>query len=167
MPDSIRSTWLNAALAAAVVAVGTFSVDGVLRRGTAAVATIQPRNGAPGYSWLRVYFYPAALGAKDRVAAVHGRVDAIKQPWSAVLQYTLDADHKIWQTDLSLPGHTCTVAASDVEAKSTLSEFQLDGGQLRLQSEGKHVCDMSSLKIANQTFAWSVHLTVPVVAATK
>jgi len=163
----MRSTWLNALLAAAVVAGGTFSVDGVTRRGTTAVATIQPRNGAPGYSWLRVYFYSAALGARDRVAAAHGRVDTIKQPWSAVLQYTLDADHRIWQTDLSLPGHTCTVAASDVEAKSTLSEFELAGGRLRLQSEGKHVCDMSSLNVPNQTFAWSVHLAVPVVAAGK
>ena len=157
----------SAVLGLGLVTSGNFAVDGVVRHGSVAVATIQPRNGAPGYSWLRVYFYPSALSAHDRTAAATGRIAAIRQPWAAVLQFTLDESRRVWQIDLSLPGHTCTVAESDKEALRMLSRFQLEGRQLRLVSRGSHVCDMTSPHVPNQAFTWDVDLAMPVVQVAR
>ena len=127
------------------------------------MATIQPRTGSPGYSWLRIYFYGSALSPDDSMAAAKGRVGSIKEKWSAVLQLTVDKDSNVWQVDLALPGHTCTVAESDREAKNALPAFRFDGRRLLLRSTGSHVCDMKSLGIPNQTFEWGVDLDIPVV----
>src|SRR5262249_15143195 len=140
-----------------------FSVDGMTSTPSTTVATIQPRTGSPGYSWLRIYFYPSALGSDDNAAATKGRVGSIKEKWSAVLQLTVDSASKVWQVDLALPGHTCTVAESDLEAKNALPEFRFDGDRLRLRGKGSHVCDMKSLGIPNQTLGWDVDLDIPVV----
>ena len=75
----------------------------------------------------------------------------------------MDSDSNVWQVDLALPGHTCTVAESEREAKSALPEFRFDGERLRLRGKGSHVCDMKSLGIPNQTFGWDVDLDIPVV----
>jgi hypothetical protein len=87
--------------------------------------------------------------------------------WSAVLQLTVDQEGTVWQVDLSLPGHTCTIAASDVEARDVLQMFQFDGQRVRLRGQGSHVCDMRSLRIANQTFEWDVDLDVLVANITR
>jgi hypothetical protein len=137
-----------------------FSVDGVTSLPTPTLATVEPRNGAPSYSWLRVYFYASAEAA-NRARAASPR-ELTKTNWSAVLQLTVDKERIVWQVDLSLPGHTCTIAASDGEARNVLQMFQFDGTRVRLQSRGSHVCDMRSLKIANQTFEWNVDLDLPV-----
>jgi hypothetical protein len=41
-----------------------------------------------------------------------------------------------------------------------------DGKRVRLPGQGSHVCDMRSLRIANQTFEWDVDLDVPVANIT-
>jgi hypothetical protein len=143
----------------------TFSVDGVASVAHTAVATVQPRNGAPGLSWLRIYFYPSPLNASDASDAAAGRVDSIKAKWNAVVQLTMGRDGKIWQADLSLPGHTCTIAESDRDANKALQEFQFDGTHLRLKATGSHVCDMKFMGIPNQTFTWAVDLRSTVVVA--
>jgi hypothetical protein len=143
--------------------VASFSVDGVARTAPTAVATIQPRTGAPGYSWLRIYFYSSSLGVDDRGAATAGRTDSMRATWSAVLQLTVDKASTVWQIDLSLPGHTCTIAESDRDSTHALQEFQFDGRRLHLTGKGSHVCDLKSLGLPNQTFTWDVVLDVPVV----
>jgi len=165
-PPMRTSLW-SSLLAVAVVTSGNFSVNGVARHATSAAATIEPRLGAPGYSWLRIYFFPSALSAHDRALAASGHVKAIARPWSAVLQYCLDANGKAWQTDLALPGYTCTVAASDVDSRRMLSDFEFDGHTLKLASAGAHTCDMSGLGVANPSFTWKVALTTPVVPAAR
>jgi hypothetical protein len=160
----VVSASMFAWLAMASVSTATFTVDGVATRPRAAVATIQPRTGAPGYSWLRIFFYPSAAAA-DRAAATHGR-DLTKTTWSAVLQFTVDKAGTIWQIDLSVPGHTCTIAETDRDAKAALQEFQLDRRSVRLRGMGKHVCDMRSLKIPDQTFQWDVDLDLPLATVT-
>jgi hypothetical protein len=140
-----------------------FSVAGTASTSSVIVATTQPRTGAPGYSWLRIYFYPSTLSTDDKAAATTGRVASIKAKWSAVLQLTVDKDLKVWQVDLSLPGHTCTIAESDRDAKNLLQELQLSGKRVRLKSKGSHVCDLKSLGMPKETYEWDVDLDIPVV----
>jgi hypothetical protein len=140
----------------------TFRAGGVTSRPSSVVATIQPRAGAPGYSWLRIYFYDSALDARDRAAAIDGRIRSVKTPWSAVLQLTVDRDSNVSQIDLALPGHSCTVAESEGEAKASLSRMHFDGTHLSLAGRGSHVCDMRSLGVPDETFAWDFDVDVPV-----
>jgi len=72
----------------------------------------------------------------------------------------------VWQVDLSLPGHTCTIAESDREARGALQMFQFDGRRVRLRGRGTHACDMRSLRIPNQTFEWDIDVDVPVTNVT-
>ena len=161
----MRSAWTCAALAVvalAPVSRGRFSAANVTTISSVAIATIEPRAGAPGYSWLRVYFYSAALTPDDRAAAAQGRERSIKARWSAVLQLTMDKDRKLTQLDLSVPGHQCTVADSQRELDQAFQTLQFDGTHLRLVGKGTHVCDMRSMGIPNQTFTWDVDLDTSV-----
>lgn len=134
-----------------------------------AVATIEPRPGAPAYRWLRVYFYAFPLTPADVARAVRGSIAPLEQRWMskaakpaeynvshAVLQFGVDKDGTVWQIDLSVPGHSCTIAASDQEAKAVLQEYRFDGTRLRLKSKGTHTCEK---------FGWDVDLTLPVFTA--
>jgi len=152
------SAWTLALLIAASTSSAqsaTFRVDCVTSTPSTVVATIQPRPGAPGYSWLRIYFY-SSLTESEREQVERGGTDAHRTHWAAVLQLSLDARSTVWQIDLSLPGHSCTIAESDRDANSALQAFQFDGGRLVLKTKGVHVCDMRSLGISNQRFEWDV-----------
>jgi hypothetical protein len=135
---------------------------------TTAVATIEPRAGAPGYSWLRVTFYKFPLTAADVAAVRGGRIDGLEQRWQAssgrpaeynaghaVIQLGVDSAGKVWQIDLALPGHSCTVAASDKEAAALMQAYSFNGQRLRLTSKGTHSCEKLS---------WSTDVELPVFA---
>jgi hypothetical protein len=156
------STLLTAAAAISSAQTARFGVDGVTTTPSIIVATIRPRTAAPGYSWLRIYFY-SSLTASERANATTGDVESIRTGWSAVLQLTVDKNSTVWQIDLSLPGHTCTVAGSDREAKNALQEFQFDGRRLRLSGKGSHDCAMTSLGIPNQRFEWDIDFETSVI----
>jgi hypothetical protein len=145
---------------------GRFVVEGTTGASSTVVVTVEPRSGAPGYAWLRVYFYPAPLTPPDKTAAEQGRIAAIKAKWNGVLQVTV-ANSTIWQIDLSVPGHTCTIADSDRDARKLVTTFQFVNRHLRLVSRGSHVCDMKSLGIPNQTFTWDVDVDAAVIDASK
>ena len=123
---------------------------------------IQPRVGAPGYSWLRVYFYPSLAGG-ERANAAKGLVDSIRTAWAAVLQFTVDRTSTVWQIDLSLPGHTCTIAESDADARRAFQEFLFDGRRLRVKGSGSFVCVMTPAEVAKRTFEWAVNFETPVI----
>jgi hypothetical protein len=162
----MRLRWASTLLiAAAISSVQTarFGVDGVTTTPSTIVATIQPRTAAPGYSWLRIYFYPSSLTAGERAKATKGDVESIRTAWAAVLQLTVDKNRTVWQIDLSLPGHTCTVAASDRDARNALQEFQFDGSRLRLKGKGSHDCDMTSRGIRRQRFEWDIDFETSVI----
>jgi hypothetical protein len=166
----MRALLLAAIVTVVAVASGptaTFSVDGSATTSSTALATIQPRTGALGYSWLRVYFYSARLTSGDLLSGAQGRVEAMKAKWSAVLQLTLDQESHVWQVDLALPGHTCTIAESDRAATSALQEFRFDRKRVHLKGNGSHVCDMRFMGIPNQTFKWDVDLDSPVVEISR
>jgi hypothetical protein len=155
------------AVALAPASHGRFSAANVTTISSVAIATIEPRAGAPGYSWLRVYFYSAALTAEDRAATAQGRERSIKARWSAVLQLTVDKGSKLTQLDLSVPGHQCTVGDSQRELDAAFQTFQFDGTHLRLLGKGAHVCDMRSMGIPNQTFTWDVDVDIPVASVPR
>jgi hypothetical protein len=162
---SSRIVWTLGLLIATVAGAeqtARFRVEGVTSTPSTVVATIEPRLGAPGYRWLRVYFY-SSLSATERAQVERGGSAASRSHWAAALQFSLDTQSTIWQVDLAVPGHTCTIAASDVDAKKAVQVFQLENGRLSLTAKGVHVCDMKSLGIPNQTFEWDVNVATPVV----
>ena len=115
------------------------------------------------YSWLRIYFYSSSLTASERAHATKGDIDSIRTAWAAVLQLTVDKNSTVWQIDLSLPGHTCTIAASDRDARNVLQDFQFDGGRLRVKGKGFHDCDLTSLRVPNQRFEWDMNFETSVI----
>lgn len=139
-----------------------FGVDGVTNTPSTIVAIIEPRMGAPGYSWLRVYFY-TSLAAGERTHAAKGQVESIRTAWDAVLGFTVDKTSTVWQVDLSLPGHTCTIADSDSSARKAFQEFLFDGRRVRLKGKGTFACMMGSSDAPRRTFEWEVDFETPVV----
>ena len=152
-----------------------FSVDDVSLSLSTAIATIEPRLGAPGYSWLRIYFYSFPVAPEDMPALLKGDVSSMERKWNqkssdpknynvshAALQLSVDQNHKVWQVDMSIPGHTCTIAPYQAEVNSFLQAYQFDGKNLRLKSKGTYVCDMKFMGIPNQKFAWDVDLNTTV-----
>jgi|SRR5690348_11911334 hypothetical protein len=149
-----------------------FSVGTTQFHLTTAVATIQPRRGASGYSWLRVSFYAFPLTSADIASVARGRTDTLDARWQktsnnaaiynvshAQLQLTIDdTDRKIWQIDEAVPGHTCTIAASDHEAAALVQDYHFDGSTLRLNARGANLC---------MGMGFDVQLAVPVYPAAR
>jgi hypothetical protein len=152
-----------------------FSIDDDAMSLASVAAAIEARPNVPGYSWLRINFYSFPFTASDMAAAVKGHVESMDRKWknmagtpkdynhaNAVIQLSVDKDLKIWQVDMAVPGHSCTIAASERDVKSILQEYRFDGRRLRLKSKGSFVCDMKSLGIPNRRFGWDLDLDVPV-----
>ena len=152
-----------------------FSVDKSAMTLSSAVATIEPRLGAPGYSWLRITFYGFPLTADDVAGVTSGNTESIEKKWSAkasnpadynrshaVIQLSVDAAHKVWQVDMSVPGHTCTIAPFEPDVKGFLQTYQFDGKKLTLKSKGSYTCDMKFMGMPNQNFGWDIDVNIPV-----
>ena len=158
----------------------SFSVDGNAMSLSTAVATIEPRLGAPGYSWLRISFYSFPVAAEDIPPVMKGDVSSMDKKRTnkasnpkdynssyAFLQLSVDKDSRVWQVDISVPGHGCTVAPFEKDVKNFLQEYQFDGKNLRLKSKGSYECDMKFMGIPNQKFGWDVNLNTPVFQKVK
>jgi len=141
-------------------AVFSIDKDAVVLKNVA--ATIEPRLGAPGYSWLRVRFYAVRLSAAQIDAAGKGQFESIESKWGAVFQLGVDKNFKVWQIDMAVPGYTCTVAPDEPQVKIALQEYRFDGKRLRLKSKGSFVCEMGSPGIPNRRYGWDLDLDVPV-----
>jgi hypothetical protein len=188
---TIRDLARSAALGLAVIGSGSgeqgspdpaafkthavFSVDNDAMSLTSVAATIEARANAPGYSWLRINFYSFPFTAADIAGAVKGHVESMDAKWknkasnpkeynhsNAVLQLSVDKDLKVWQIDMAVPGHTCTIAPYEPDVKKALQDYRFDGKRLRLKSKGSFVCELKSLGIPNQRFSWDLDLDVPV-----
>ena len=142
---------------------------------TSVAATIEPRPGAPGYSWLRIHFYSFPFTAADIAGAVKGRLESMDARWTkkainpkdynhsnAVIQLGVDKAFKVWQIDMSVPGHSCTIAPDERGVKSALQEYRFDGQHLRLESKGSFVCEMNTPGVPNRRFGWDLDLDIPV-----
>jgi hypothetical protein len=152
-----------------------FSIDNDAMTLTSVAATIEPRPGAPGYSWVRMNFYSFKFTAADMAGAVKGSVASMDARWTnlagnpkvynhsnGVIQLGVDKNFKVWQIDMSVPGHACTVAPYERDVKSALQEYRFDGSRLRLKSQGSFVCDFKSPGVPNRRFGWDLDLDVPV-----
>ena len=157
-----------------------FSVDNNAMSLSTAVATIEPRLGAPGYSWLRIYFYSFPVAADDMAGIMKGDAGSMDKKWNskasnpkdyntsrAVLQLSVDKNSKVWQVDMSIPGHSCTIAPFEPDVKTFLQDYQFDGKNLKLKSKGSYVCDMKFMGIPNQKFSWDVDLSTAVFEKVK
>jgi hypothetical protein len=157
-----------------------FSVDNDAMSLSTAVATIEPRLGAPGYSWLRISFYSFPVTVEDIAGILKGETASMDKKWNrkasnpkdynnsyAFLQLSLDKNSKVWQVDMSVPGHTCTIAPFEPDVKNFLQDYQFDGKNLRLKSKGSFVCDMKFMGIPNQKFGWDIDLSTIVFAKSK
>ncbi len=153
----------------------TFAVDDRVMSLSSAIAIIEPRRGIPGYSWLRIYFYSFPPRAEDIASAAKGSIDPMERRWNAlaanpgryntshaVVQLTIDRDAKVWQVDMSVPGHSCTIASFEPQVRTFLQDYRLAGQKLKLKSSGSYVCDMKFMGIADQKFAWDIDLDAPV-----
>ena len=153
----------------------TFAVDHLSMSLTTAIATIEPSRMAPGHSWIRVYFYSFPADAEDVAQAMGGSVASMDRKWDgkssepkdystsrAVLQLTVNKDYQIDKVDMSVPGHTCTVASTAQELKDFSTTYALDGRHLRLVAKGSFVCDMTSIGSGKPTFRWNVDVDTPV-----
>ena len=152
-----------------------FSIDKDAMTLTSVAATVEPRPGAPGYSWLRITFYSFPFTAADRAAAAKGNLESMDARWTnkatnpkdynhsnAVIQLGVDKNWKAWQVDMSVPGHACTIAGSEREVKAALQEYRFDGTRLRLKGKGSFVCDMNTPGVPNRRYGWDLDLDVPV-----
>lgn len=194
--SSLRNSRLPAALLLCVTVAGIsataavdlnsfhtsakFSVDGTDLSLSTAVATIEPRLGAPGYSWLRISFYSFPVAPEDLAGILKGDTVSMDRKWSkkssdpksyntsyAMLQLSVDQNFKVWQADVSVPGHACTVAPFEKEVRDFLQEYQFDGKSLRLKSKGSYVCELTGMGIPNPKFVWDVDLHAQVFQKQK
>jgi hypothetical protein len=154
-----------------------FSVDNTAMMLSSAVATIEPRRGAPGYSWLRVSFYSFPLTAVDIAGALNGSTESMDRRWNqlaaspavyrtsyAAIQLSVDRAFRVGQVDMAVPGHTCTIAPFEADVDRFTQTYQADAKQLRLKSVGSYVCDMKLIGQPNQTFSWDIDVKLPVFA---
>jgi hypothetical protein len=157
-----------------------FSVDNNAMSLSSGVATIEPRLGAPGYSWLRISFYSFPVAADDIAGILKGDTSSMDKKWNqkasnpkdynssyAFLQLSVDKNLKVWQVDMSVPGHGCTIAPFEQEVKNFLQDYQFDGKNLRLKSKGSYTCDMNIKGNPNPKFGWEIDLNTAVYEKIK
>ena len=155
-----------------------FSIDNNAMPLSTAVATIEPRLGAPGYSWLRISFYSFPVAADDIAGILKGDTSSMDKKRNnkagnsynnsyAFMQLSVDQNSKVWQVDMSVPGHGCTIAPFEQEVKLFLQDYQFDGKNLRLKSKGSYVCDMKFMGIPNAKFGWDINLNTEVFPKVK
>jgi hypothetical protein len=153
----------------------TFSVDTQSLALSSAIAVIEPRLAAPGYSWVRIYFYSFPLSSEDVTDAMNGSVASMDKKWNAkasnprdynrsraVIQLSVDKDFKVGQVDMSVPGHSCTIASSDRDVQAFAHIYKLDRRHLRLKTKGSYVCDLKSLGVPDKRFRWAIDVDIPV-----
>jgi hypothetical protein len=153
----------------------SFSVDSTAFSLSSVVATIEPRLNAPGYSWVRIHFYSFSPTADDMASIENGNLSSMEKKRNkladrhdnsynvshAMLQLSVDRDFKVWQADMSIPGHGCTIAPFEKDVRAFLQSYHFDGKILTLKSKASFTCDMKFMNIPDQIFTWDVDLNIP------
>jgi hypothetical protein len=144
-----------------------FAVDDLTRVTPTVVATVEPRAGAPGSSWIRMHFFSIDLTPQQRQMAATGRDAALLRNWEAILQITVDPQGSVSALDLALPGHPCAVAQTSQDAVLAVQHFEFDGARLRLKSRAFSICDWKVEGVPSQRFEWDVNVDTPVAVRTS
>jgi hypothetical protein len=152
-----------------------FSVGNTAMTLSSVVAVMEPSRLAAGYSWVRISFYAFPFTAEDIAGASSGSTDSLQRRWNqlavnpalyrtsyAAIQLSVDRDFKVWQVDMAVPGHSCTIAPFEADVRRFIQTYQADAKRLRLKSAGSYVCDMKSVGQANETFSWDLDVNLPV-----
>lgn len=139
------------------------------------VAILQARRGAPGYSWLRIYFYSFPLDAEDIAGAARGSVESMEGKWQkkagnpdiynsshGMIQLAVDKNRKVWQVDMSVPGYACTIASFPKDVEAFLQSYRFDGRNLKLTSKGSYACGKLFANVPDQTLGWDINVDLPV-----
>jgi hypothetical protein len=141
-----------------------FAVDDLMRVTPTVVATVEPRAGAPGSSWIRMYFYSQNLTPIQRRLAAIGRAPELLRNWETIFQITVDPNGVVSAMDLALPGRPCAVAQTSQDAARAVQHFEFDGTRLRLESKAFSICDLKVEDVPTQRFEWDVTVDTLVVA---
>jgi hypothetical protein len=155
---------LLASLETSPAQAARFAVDDLARVTPSVVATVEPRDGAPTSSWIRMYFYSQELSPIQRHLAAIGRAPALLRNWDAILQVTVDRTGTVSAIDLALPGRLCAVAQTGSDAARAVQKFEFDGARLRLTSRAFSICDLKVEGVPSQRFEWDVTVDTAVVA---
>ena len=139
------------------------------------VAIREERKYPAGYAWVRIHFYPFPMTPADIAAARTGDVLSLDKQVNrnsydpkvhtsayGVIQLSVDKDFKVWQVDMSVPGHSCTIAPFEKDIQSFLQDFRYDGKTLRLKSKGSYLCDLKAVGAGEQHYCWDFDVTLPV-----
>ena len=141
-----------------------FAVDDLTRVTPTVVATVEPRAGASGSSWIRMYFYSFELTPIERQLAATGRDPDLLRNWEAILQITVDPNGAVSAMDLALPGRPCAVVQTGQDVAKAVQRFQFDGSRLQMKSKAFSICDLNVDGVPSQRFEWDVTLDTFVVA---
>src|SRR5579859_3234461 len=152
------------------------SVDKDFLSLSSAVAIREERKYPAGYAWVRIHFYPFPMTPADIAAARTGDVLSLDKQVNrnsydpkvhtsayGVIQLSIDKDFKVWQVDMSVPGHSCTIAPFEKDVHSFLQTYHYDGKNLRLKSKGSYVCDLKAVGAGDQTYKWDIDVALPVL----
>jgi hypothetical protein len=143
---------------------------------SSAVATIEPPKGPMRYSWVEINFYSFSFTRQDVAAARSGNTELLNKKWKAMddpqafnqgwasIQLALDAQLRIQQVNMLVPGYSCTVAILERDLTNFVQEYKFDGNTLRLKSKGSYLCDMKAQGLGTPKFGWDVDLTTTVFA---
>ncbi len=153
----------------------SLSVDNTAITLSSAVAITEARNYPAGYSWVRIHFYAFPLTPGDVASAKSGNVQSLDQKANknsfdpkthtsshGRIQLSVDKDFKVWQVDMSIPGHGCTIAPYEKDVQSFLQTYHYDGKNLRLKSKGSFICDLKSVGAGEKIYKWDIDVTLPV-----
>jgi hypothetical protein len=148
-----------------------FSVDNKTLSLSSAVATIERYPFTQGYFWIRIDFYSFPPSADDMATINNGSVTSMEKKWMslannvnayntshATIQLTVDKNFKVGQVDMSIPGHFCTIASSELDVRKFAENYKFDGKNIKLKSKGTYLCDLSRLKTKNEKFDWDINL---------
>lgn len=168
------AAWAQALTPKSFHAKASLKVDATERLLSYAIAMIEPRPAAPGYSWIRVDFYSFAPTTADVAEIAKGNAKTMDHAIYSKANYptyntnhggllfTVDQDRHLAQVDMSVPGFACTIAPTTKTVETLYKHFTFDGKRIKLKNNGSFDCEMGVGHGETHHFAWDVDLDVPV-----
>jgi hypothetical protein len=158
-----------------------FAIDDDVKSLSSVFATIEehPAHGTE-HLWLEINFFPFVLTKDEIESATTGNFAPIENRWHsedglvkteiynsrATVVLSMDTQYKVWQVDMAMPGHSCTIAWKEEDLEKFLREYDFEDGNIRLKSKGSYTCNSMSDKQPEWTHKWDFNINVPVFKKT-